>query len=368
MFELHVLPADQGDALILSWRDEAGSCTSTTRHLLIDAGPVNDAAQQALVDRLETLGVTADRGRLELLVVTHIDGDHVGGVTRLLDGELPCAIGDVWFNGYDHLPTDELGVAQAEMLSDQIVGHGLSWNAAFDHEAVMVPLDETVPLPSIELDGGLRLTVLGPTRARLAALVPGWERYCRKAGLVPGVDAATPADDELGEEDEVDLGDLDALAGTPFRRDGSKPNASSISLLAEHGDHAVLLGGDALGGDLVDALVRLERERGERVTIATHKLPHHGSKANVSIELVEQVGARRHVISSSGSQFHHPDPEAIARIVVGSRRGTELWFNHRSEESLRWDDDDLREEHGYRTVFPADTDAGVVIDLTAPVD
>lgn len=364
MFELHVLPAAHGDALVLSWAANG----APRHHLLIDAGPDHRAVQEALDARLSDLGIAG--GRLELLVITHIDADHIGGVTRLLKGDedLPFDLGEVWFNGFRHLPPDDLlGEAQAEEVSEAIERRGLGWNSAFGGEAVVVPDEPDVDLPSVPLPGGLRVTVLGPTRQRLADLRPDWEEWLREADILPGAEPTEPEpEDTLGDE-EVDVDDLDALAETPFVADPSEPNAASIVLLAEFGGDAVLLTGDALAEDILDGLRRLTDQRGEPVTFQTLKLPHHGSRANVSTELVEALPARRHVVSSNGRQYDHPDPEAIARIIVSSPRGVELCFNHRSPESDLWDDDDLRAEHGYRSVHPDPDADGIVIDLTAPI-
>ncbi len=175
MFTLEALPASQGDALWLTWGDE-----DAPHHLLVDAGPPRNALRRALRSRIAER-VTATDGRIELLVVTHIDSDHVGGVLHLFADGLPCEIGDVWFNGYDHHPTDLLGAKQAERLSDLLVEHGLAWNAAFGAGPVAVPADPAAPLPTTVLPGGLRLTVLGPTRQRLRELAPHWREECEKA-------------------------------------------------------------------------------------------------------------------------------------------------------------------------------------------
>jgi flavorubredoxin len=42
---------------------------------------------------------------IDLIVVSHIDSDHIGGLLALLDDStLDLRIGDIWFNGLPQLP------------------------------------------------------------------------------------------------------------------------------------------------------------------------------------------------------------------------------------------------------------------------
>ena len=71
MFRLEMLPVGDGDCLILSWGEE-----SAPRHMLIDGGLPRSSG--LLGERLRHLSDSG--GRLELLIVTHIDADHIGGI------------------------------------------------------------------------------------------------------------------------------------------------------------------------------------------------------------------------------------------------------------------------------------------------
>jgi Metallo-beta-lactamase superfamily len=230
MFTLDALPARHGDALWITWGDDE------PRHLLVDGGPPSKVTRTALEERL--------RGRpVELAVVTHIDADHIAGVLALLERRsLPLQIGDVWFNGWEHLPTDLLGAKQAERLGAAIERRRLAWNGAFGGHAVAIPEDG--PLPVKQLPGGLTLTVLSPSRTELAQLRPVWKAEVEKAGLTPGGAAQEErerAADLLGEGPV----DPETLARAPFTDDTTEPNRSTIVLLAEFDGRSLLLTGDA---------------------------------------------------------------------------------------------------------------------------
>ena len=79
--EVYFLDVGQGDCALL--RTEVGD-------VLIDAGP--ESAQEALVSRLHSLGVTS----LRLAVFTHPDEDHLGGADGVLRS-FPTET--VWVNG-----------------------------------------------------------------------------------------------------------------------------------------------------------------------------------------------------------------------------------------------------------------------------
>jgi hypothetical protein len=74
----------------------------------------------------------------------------------------------VWFDGWRHLQPDRLGRVEGEIFSAQLDKRGWNWNASFDEEAVVVrPRGR---LPQRELPGGMKLTLLSPTRQRLEVL------------------------------------------------------------------------------------------------------------------------------------------------------------------------------------------------------
>ena len=78
---------------------------------------------------------------------TFIDNDHIGGILDvILDMPAGLTIGDIWFNGYRHLPrSDLLGPDQAERLTEALDAKQMPWNVAFDRGPVMIP--ETGALP-----------------------------------------------------------------------------------------------------------------------------------------------------------------------------------------------------------------------------
>lgn len=354
MFSIEMLPARHGDALWIEYGDP-----DAPRCLLIDGGPASKVTADALRTRIADR-VTDGPGELELVVVTHIDADHITGILGLLDDDdVDLAPGDLWFNGWDQLPTDLLGAKQGENLSRAILNRRLPWNRAFDGGAAAVADDGS--LPAVTLPGGMTLTLLSPGRRQLAELRPVWEAEVKKAGLVPGhgVEEAAAAPDLLGDQ----VVDPEALANEAFVEDDSEANGASIAVLAEFGGRSALLTGDAHAGVLTAGLGRLaEDRRCGKLRVDAFKLPHHGSKYNLSNDLLELVESDRYLFSTNGRIFHHPDAVAVSRVVVGSNE-VSLEFNYRTEFNERWESSRLQRRFSYSTAYPLDGSEGLVVDL-----
>jgi beta-lactamase superfamily II metal-dependent hydrolase len=370
MFKIEMLPAGHGDSLLVSYGEP-----DSPHYVLIDGGPYYAYRNKRFVER-KTLSTRVKRlvdggGRLELLVITHVDADHIEAVVRLL-GNRPSGldIQDVWFNAWKHLapsPEDLLGPVQGEMLSALIQREGLPWNVAFGCEAVAVKPGEVSP--PVTLPGGLQLTLLSPTPVELAGLRGTWEEALCKEGLDPDSPEEALArlkvsrlkpDDYLGERRP----DVDMLAEEPFESDDSPANGSSIAFIAEFEGKRCLFAGDAHPAVLETSVRRLLDERGEsRLHLDAFKISHHGSKGNLSPDLLGLLACERYLVSTNGSYFDHPDEEAIARIVVHGGGGPVLCFNYRSEENAVWDDAVLKDEYGYHTIYPDEEHQGLIAEL-----
>ena len=352
---VEMLPARLGDCLLVE-------CLRQGRRpwrMLVDGGPPDTwPLLKARLDRLP-----ASNPAIDVAVVTHIDSDHIGGMIPFLASDFARThVGDVWFNGHRQASSPRAvprSVAQGETLTATLSGApgaqpGMPWNVAFAGAAIATPVDPG--FVEVTIPGGPRITVLSPNGRRLAALAKVWTEALDKA-LHPEPDRPVP--DLPGP-----LGDLATLAARKTSKDGTPPNGSSIALLVEHRGASVLLGADAFGPVLTDALTALAGARGiPAVAVDAFKLPHHGSEANVLADLVAAAPATHYLVSSNGDTFGHPDDPAIARVVTGAPPGATVWFNYRNARTERWADPALRTAHGYAVRYPSDPDAGDLVKL-----
>jgi len=82
----------------------------------------------------------------------------------------------------------------------------------------------------------------------------------------------------------------------------------------------------------------------------------------VSSELLTSLPCKRFLLSSNGKNYHHPDKEAVARVIKAGE-GTALYFNYRTEYNEEWDDSSLKRSHRYSTTYPGRGSQGLRIDL-----
>jgi len=280
---LEVLPAGFGDCLLISC-----PVGRRTWRLLVDTGP--DETYPSLKARLAKLRANRQGKRhIDLFIVTHIDHDHIGGTSLLLnDRSLGLTFGDIWFNAARRPATR--GVAEGESLA-QLLGAAqiaLPWNDAFGgKEVVTSGSGAFAELPTTA--AAPRITLLSPTPARLKSLYKVWDRELARLRNRQS-EASGPATPVPRDMSGLDL---KALAARVTATDRSIPNGSSISILLEHRGAAVLLGADADPTVMVPALQALARQRQlpGGMTVDAIKLSHHGSRANVTNDFLKVIRA-----------------------------------------------------------------------------
>jgi hypothetical protein len=392
---MEMLPAAHGDCLWI----EYGRGQEAHR-ILIDGGPAH--TYPALRERI--LHLPAGGRRFDLLVITHVDGDHIEGILRLLQDAqaLGCRFDRIWFNGRDQLnqvpdPAGRpLGALQGEMLGMLIGDYEKEtgttvWNADFPGRLASIDR-KAGHLPTVSLAGGCRLTLLSPDHDRLLGLKDHWAEELRQARVGSG-DVQTlrarleesrtlrPLGDVLGAEeaameDRFELPDpegrdmaaglADTLGGgsgepgeqAPFGADASKANGSSIALLLEYPEDEpeirFLLAGDAWPSVLEASVAKLLPRPDARLTLTGFKIAHHGSVANISESLLRKLRCQNFLVSTSGAVFRHPHARAI-ELLLEEHAGPgkpRLHFNYMTTATAPWSDPEDQARRRYYAFHP----------------
>lgn len=359
MFNIELLPALHGDCIFIEY-----GTRSEQRRILIDGGPIG--AYTSLTSRLNKLPL-GDR-RVELVVATHVDADHIEGAVRLLaEGTKDFYFDDVWFNGWTHLDDHKgiLGPVQGEFLSALIskkIGTA-RWNRAepFNSDTIKAGANE---LPEAGISG-MKLTILSPDSKKLSRLRRTWKRDVEKKNFQPGdLDEALRM---LRENRRLYpkglLGGSYQEAGKRFKMDSAVANGSSIAFLAEYWEKKCLFLADAHPDVITTSVKKLIPAGEKRLRVDAVKLSHHGSSANTTPELLELIECKRFLISTNGDIFNHPDPETIDMIVRRAGLGVELYFNYRSDTTIPWADSARQHKEKFTTHYPAHEGGSMVLKL-----
>ena len=367
MFRLEVLPAAHGDAIWIEYGDP-----KRPRRVVVDGGPA--ATYETGLHRRLLLLPPQDR-RIDLLVVTHIDTDHIDGAIILLQAaeQLGISFGEIWFNGWEQLMKEKeqaegLKPLQGEFLGALLQFHQYQdqWNRHSNGLPVKIP-DEGKP-PTWDLPDGAKVTILSPGTRQINRLRARWISALR--------------DFSPGDREEA-LRRLEArreyrppspipIFGVPsFGDDRSVANGSSIAFLLEHEGVSCLLAADAHPRVLTASLKRLVASRGpghgDRLRLDAFKLSHHGSVSNVNEELLSLVECSRWIVSTNGDIYRHPNRQTAELVAQNSHGVPEFLCNYESETTLAFAD--AAKEPRWRTLYPgkgvpAGPAGEIVVDLT----
>ncbi|MGR0320369.1 MBL fold metallo-hydrolase [Agromyces sp. ZXT2-3] len=376
--ELRFLPAQAGDAIWIRWTDDDG----TRRQILVDMGQgaTGKRIRQEVAELHET------ERHFDLLVITHVDADHIGGAITGIAETVPLdgwTFDDTWFNGWPHMlgfaaprnpPLEAQGPVQGEVLAKWLGDS--PWNEEFHRKAV----ERTTPLQTSAC-GDVLITVIGPPHRRLERFKTTWAEKVNEAvdkARLPQSDRrdATNAVPQGGRRRPVapviaDDRQLDQLADRNRAEDTAPANGCSICLVLEWNNQRVLLTGDAWPTDVCEGLdvYAAERHLQSPLDFALVKLPHHGSQNNVSDELLDRIRCSEWVISTSGSIYYHPDAPAIARLLRSRRRPRpRVHFNVPSEFNQWWSSPPLGQPEDWTKRFNYSTTTGTAADgLTCTV-
>lgn len=352
-FTFEALPAGYGDCLLLTFPTDTGFW-----RLLVDTGP--DETYPVLRARLAQIPLGRNgRRRVDLFVVSHIDHDHIGGAAQLLDdADLKLEFGDIWFNAP---PTPSTrGVAEGATLASILgaTARALPWNEAWEARGKLACTPAAGGGVELRGRGAPTITLLSPGPAQLRKLWASWDTELKRL-------AQTRREMELPPtERPLLISNIEALAAKSTPVDDAVPNGSSIAFLVEHRGASALLCADAHPTVLVPALEALikRRKTNGRLPVDVLKVSHHGSSANTTTALLGLVQARHVVISTNNAHFNHPNPEAMARLVLAGK-GSTFWFTYDTPKNKIWDAAGLKTRYGFSTRYPK-PGTGALISLS----
>lgn len=304
---LEAIDAGPGDALLLHHGDPAAPGL-----VLVDGGLAR-TYKTSLAPRLAEIGESLGGApRIDLVVVSHIDDDHIVGVVELAadlarraDDRLAphVLVRGLWHNSFDDVvPGTAAAAATAVAPWSLARAAGVRKGVELrDHARrlgwrVNEPFGDLVVAgrPAVSTGNGLALTVIAPTARRLDDLRREWAHQLEKLRAATGVTAAA----------------AQAV-------DKSVTNLSSVVILAESAGHTALLTGDAGADDIIEGVRQAGLGDGGKLHVDILKMPHHGSRRNVSCQLLTAITADTYVFSGDG---RHDNPDVETFRLLGAVR------------------------------------------------
>lgn len=347
IFSLDVRPARKGDCLLLHFGSK-----DAPRLAIIDGGPKNvygPHLKPRLLEIRKARGLDeADALQVDLLMVSHVDDDHIQGIldfTRELTAKPPAArrvrVASFWHNTFDDVignTPDELTAAVSAQFGTASLNGGLPDDATVDaDEDEEVIASSLKVLASIEQGHRLRgdADVLGfelNPEFGGTLIVAGSEELAVADGLtftVAGpmqpelLELQKKHDEWLKEQQKKKATGAAALAAYV---DKSVPNLSSIVVLAKSGDKRMLLTGDARGDKILKGLEMAGvLAPGKKMHVDLLKVPHHGSSNNLDRDFFERITADHYVFSGNGE---HGNPERESLEMLFDARGADPFELH----------------------------------------
>ncbi|WP_186423787.1 MBL fold metallo-hydrolase [Lacrimispora celerecrescens] len=359
---IEVFPAEEGDSILITLE-------GIDKRVLIDGGT---AATYRNVLRYKLVELNNKKKSIDLLIVTHIDNDHIGGIIELLKENGTAknpqiiSIKNIWHNSYRHLQIDKVqsaGSAEKQILKDMISGisneeccllesnkkeisaiqgstlaawilkGGYTWNEQFKGNAVSNSLSE------VNFGEDCTIKVLLPGQQELANLARKWrhellkkrisfnfaeddifddayEVYCRYLIKTP-----RGKNKQISSKSSGDVIDICELASIKEEEDDSETNLASISILLEYRGKKILMLADNVADHIVEKLNHDQY-------FDAIKIPHHGSSKNISNDFLEKYYSENYLISTSSAKYGHPDISTLAKIVNCKGIKKTIYFNY----------------------------------------
>ena len=353
---VHHIPALSGDCFLIE--PDNGKC------ILIDCGYASTYRDElkSLLVRLNGKGC-----RVALMIITHIDDDHIGGAIPLIqdngDAGNPqiIPIDNIWFNGLYDLCTGSPALCshivkelpeesdyRVSMLHKQmirLIGSGDGWISATKSESFEklcasfhYHVNDTMAGESIDLDG-CSVRVLSPGMKEIKS----FENWI-DTNLVQQLGGNYKLQNDnflefvidmvmiLGREDEsyVESQYISAVTESPddwintsSLAEMNSVNRASIVVDIRYKGISLLFTGDSESMDWI--------EKADK-NYDLVKISHHGT-TKPNLALLNHIHMSKAVISANGSKGH-PEKELLARLIKNGVNDIYFDYDVRQKENL----------------------------------
>ncbi len=350
ILKIKFLKANNGDSILISFIDDK----ETARNILIDTGTSktyydeDNSTYGDLFDITEELNSKSEK--IDLLIITHIDDDHIGGLLKWFSMNKSAynLIENIWFNSgkaisqylkeeenrelkvlVEDISSSYSSVRQSKDFEKYIDEHNIT------KENIIQFLIEPITLFDLSIQ------VLSPDKQSLEKLLKEYQRPKNNYFTSGSKDWNILIENFIREENEG------TYLKTNKEKDNSTSNRSSIAFILSYKDSKMLFLGDAHLEVVLNSLKILGYSEKKPLEVDFVKLSHHGSKNNTNIEFLKLVKTNRYVISTDSSKHNHPDKRTLSRIIYVNPNA-EFYFNYEYVKDNIFKKDDFEKFKDYK--------------------
>ena len=303
MLRIKILPANCGDCIIVSF-DDCGEI----KNILIDGG-AGTVYDDILKD--EIIKMRNEKQKIDLLIVTHTDSDHIGGIIKFIeDDNLNNCIKEVWFNSWANFGQKEeklshqgkeTSAKQARTLENKLKNMNI-WNNKIIYQGIYKNFSKA------------KITIVSPNEKNLEDL----REYLKD-------------ESPISESDDRKKS-IETLQQREFEEDKKIPNGSSIAFVFEYESKKVLFTGDSFPSTVLEGLEKMKFiDKTKKVKFDYIKLSHHASKYNTSDNFLEKIECNNYIVTTQGCNGK-PNKETFARILK-YHQPLNIFFNHKTKKT-----------------------------------
>ncbi len=283
MIEIRVLQAHQGDCIWVRCVSEK------TVNIVIDVGTSTFKREfKNLVEEINN-----KKEKIDLLVFTHIDDDHIKGCIQYLQEKGEKIIDKVWINGSGSKVYSDMQEHSVNNISN----------------LVSLIMKNNISMETPILEGkeyiffGGKIKVIGPTKNQMLKVAMEIEHSNQVTEHANGKYVGNI----------IDVQDK-------YQPDTSDTNKASIIMVLEFENKKILFTGDSTSENIIKAVDKYYPESEFEVV----KLPHHGSSRNISRELIRRLNTNQFIVSTNKKL----EKQVLFRFAQ-EKKATELLCNYR---------------------------------------
>lgn len=358
--------------------------------IMVDCGKYTQSIKNYVCDVLHN--------HIDLLIATHIDGDHISGLITMLSDHEGLTVDNIWYNSYRRtnveacvelneqqlrileqikkvLPTEfdainyrEISAPQGKTLAKTILE-----NDALNHVWRMDYITDQTADVDLPNDFG-KIVLLGPPQETLLTIEDkfkdAFDKYFMQAWnesikcgeelqellvrLVDTLPARIKVKSIGAMEESVHDAAFVRNKAKDEDADDSDTNYSSIAFMLECNGHRIAMLGDAFASTIEKIIERKYRDRVKPIACDAIKVSHHGSNGNNSKTLYKLLSSHYFFIPG-GKGSDYPTWGTFGRIVESNRdEQTKLVvFSHNCDmtEQINALSNDVKVELGVETVI-----------------